>query len=117
MFATMESTRDMEALLLCEEEELIAMLAFNLLLKKRLRKRKRRHRWWVHPINRRRKQQGAYHNLVQELELDDDRFKEYFRLNKNQFAEVFSLVEADLVKHTRNREVIPPKERLALCLR
>ena len=42
---------------------------------------KRKHRYWVHDILRRRLQQGAYHNLVQELQLDSQRFHSYIRIS------------------------------------
>ena len=42
-------------------------------------------RVWVHSINRGRGQYGEYHRLCQELRLDEDRFKVYFRLNRQQF--------------------------------
>ena len=56
----------------------ILLLIF--LLRKRRRKRKRdykRKRFWVRSIFQRRKKQGEYHNLVQELRLGDREF--YFR--------------------------------------
>ena len=64
----------------------------------------------------RRRQLGANHNLVHELQLDNERFKLYFRVTKEQFGEVLILVEADLVKISRNLKVISPTQRLALCL-
>jgi len=39
-----------------------------------LKRRKSRRRIWIHAINGRRKQQGDFHNLLQELRKDDDRF-------------------------------------------
>jgi len=51
-------------------------------------RRRRRRSVWVHDINRGRRQFGEYHRLIQELRLDDARFKAYFRLNRQQFEEV-----------------------------
>ena len=44
---------------------------------------KRKHRYWIglHDILRRRLQQGDYHNLVQELQLDSQRFHSYIRIS------------------------------------
>lgn len=51
-------------------------LAAIIVLRCQLNKKKRR---WVHPINERRNEQGAYHNLVQELQVDPERHLKYFR--------------------------------------
>ena len=83
--------------------------------------KRRNHRWWVHDIIRNRLQQGAYHNLFKELKFDEEKFHQYFRLTREQFAQVLSYVEEDLSKHCRSREVICPvicpRQRLAICLR
>ena len=39
----------------------------------------RQHRFWVHEILRERQDYGAYYHLVNELELDRDKYHEYFR--------------------------------------
>ncbi|KAJ8352060.1 hypothetical protein SKAU_G00235360 [Synaphobranchus kaupii] len=73
---------------------------------------------WVHDINRGRKQFGEYHRLVQELRLDDARFKAYFRLNRQQFEEVLQKIGPTIAKmQTNYRETISPAERLCICLR
>ena len=64
------------------EEELMYKNITNIVsLKRRLLsgRCKRKHRCWVHDILRRR--QGAYHNLVQELQLDLEIFHSYFRMS------------------------------------
>ena len=100
---------------LIDEEELILIItAYNLIKKMNA---KRKHRFLVHEIIRRRRQQGAFHNLVQELQFDNENFKLYFRLTKEQFCHVLALVEGDIVKFAMNREAISPTQRLALCLR
>ncbi|KAK7461212.1 hypothetical protein BaRGS_00038747 [Batillaria attramentaria] len=35
---------------------------------------------------------GAFHNLIRELQADGDKFKVYFRLTREQFAQVAFLV-------------------------
>ena len=98
-----------------QNELMIIALAFNVICKKKNKRRK--HRWWVHSILKKRKGQGAYQNLVRELQEDGERFQQYFRVTREQFAQVLFLVGEDLVKHSRCREVICPRERLAICLR
>ncbi len=77
----------------------------------------RKHRFWVHSIWQKRSELGAYHTLVRELSLDDEKFREFFRLNKVQFGEVLASVECDLSKFCRSREVISARERLAIGIR
>ena len=67
----------------------------------------------MHPILERRKQ-GAFHNLVQELHMDDEKYQQYFRVNRQQFGMILSFVEKDLIKYSRCREVLRPKQRLAV---
>ena len=55
-------------------------------------------RLWVHDITRGSQQQGAYHNLVQELRFDDARFAAYFRLNKCQFEQLLRIVAPSIAK-------------------
>ncbi|KAG8316302.1 hypothetical protein J6590_054234 [Homalodisca vitripennis] len=56
---------------------------------------------WVHPINKKRENFGEYHHLIRDLKLDDDRFKTYFRLNKDEFEEVLSIIDEDISMSTR----------------
>jgi len=44
--------------------------------------KQRKHCWWVHNINRNWLQQGAYHNLVKELQFNGEKFQQYFRLTR-----------------------------------
>ncbi|KAL8582017.1 hypothetical protein ACOMHN_027998 [Nucella lapillus] len=82
-----------------------------------MKKRKqRRHRWWVHAILEKRRQYGTYHHLVQELQLDGEMFQQYFRLSREQFSQVLFLIGDTLIKDNRIRDVISPRERLAVCL-
>ncbi|KAK0137628.1 Protein ALP1-like [Merluccius polli] len=71
-------------------------------------------RLWVHDITRGRQQQGAYHNLVQELRFDDARFAAYFR----PFEQLLRIVAPSITKlDTKFRQAISPEERLCICLR
>ena len=90
-------------------------IAVCLLLQQRTSSRTRQ---WVHPLNQRRKQQGEYYNLVQELALDSRRYHNYFRMSPAPLEEVLSYVGQDLCKQTTTyREPIEAKQRLAVTLR
>ena len=63
--------------------------------KRRMMKRRRRRRrtLWVRPIFRRRRHQGEYHNLLQEMRLSDpDSHFRYLRMSKERFACLLSMV-------------------------
>ena len=60
------------------EDDLLLLL----LLAKR---KKSRRAFWVHPVNRRRREKGEFHGLVQELKLYHGRFRVYFRMSVGQF--------------------------------
>nr|XP_055025796.1 uncharacterized protein LOC129412676 [Misgurnus anguillicaudatus] len=73
---------------------------------------------WVHETLRKRRDFGEYHHLVQELRLDDVRFKAYFRMSWEQFDNLLSIVGLSITKmNTNYRESIGPAERLSICLR
>ncbi|KAK7162422.1 hypothetical protein R3I93_006656 [Phoxinus phoxinus] len=66
-----------------------------------LRSRRRRS-VWVHDILQARQQFGEYHRLVQELRLDDSRFQQYFRLDRNQFDNLLSKVGPRIERQDTN---------------
>ena len=106
------------SLLEIEENNLLLIaVGYRFMQLKKGSNKKRKHRWWVHNIIRNRIQQGTYYNLVKELQLDGEKYQQYFRLTREQFAQVLFYVEKDLVKYCRSREVICPRQRLAICLR
>ena len=49
----------------------------------------------------------CYH-LVRELELDEERFDQYFRTTREQFDQLLFYMEEDLMKYSRTTEVIRP---------
>ena len=53
-------------------------------------------------IIKKRSQYGTYNRLVRELQ-QDETYPWYFRLSREQFAQVLFYVEADLVKHCMSR--------------
>ena len=70
-----------------DERELETVLLLSLLFRRRRnRKAKRGRSMWVRPIFRRRKQQGEYHNLVQEMRLSDpESHFRYLRMSRERF--------------------------------
>ncbi|KAL2099402.1 hypothetical protein ACEWY4_005882 [Coilia grayii] len=73
---------------------------------------------WVHDILKERKRHGEYHHLVQELRLDDGRFKAYFRMSRQDFDNLLSIVGPTITKQDTNyRDSIGPAERLSICIR
>ena len=71
----------------------------------------------MHEINAQRKEKGIYHTLVQELRLGNDRHSQYFRMNKQSFDHLLSLVAPSITKQdTRLRDSIEPGLKLAVTL-
>lgn len=51
-------------------------------------------------------------------ELDDENFKMYYRVSRQQFDELLTMIAKDIAKSDTNfRKAISPEERLAICLR
>ena len=80
------------------EEEYLNLVKANIimgLLRRRRRRRCRRtyRRMWVRPIYRRRRQQGDYHNLLQEMRLSDpeSHFK-FLRMSREKFDSLLQMV-------------------------
>ena len=70
-----------------DEYDLLLLLA----LQRRRRKKKRK--MWVRPIFSRRRKQGEYHNLLQEMRLaDPDSHFRYMRMTKERFDSLLSEV-------------------------
>lgn len=76
-------------------------------------------RQWIHDVNLRRGEQGEFHNLFQELlQNDEDRFKMYCRMSKENFEYLFDLIKEDIEgQNTQFREAIGAREKLVVCLR
>ena len=80
--------------------------------------RPKKRRFWVHPLLERREQHGEFHQLIQELKLYHDRFRQYFRMSLAEFEALLAILGPDLMKqHTNYRVPIDPEQRLAVCLR
>lgn len=75
-------------------------------------------RLWVHECQRKRKSEGEFWTLYKELDDDETKFYQYFRMTKSKFNYLLQKVNEDLIKsNTCLREAISPRERLAVCLR
>ena len=74
--------------------ELVVLLA----LKRRRKKRKKRRRCWVRPIFQRRREQGDYHNLIQEMRLSDPQSHfQYVRMSKERFDSLLAKVSTSML--------------------
>ncbi|KAK8763957.1 hypothetical protein V5799_033434, partial [Amblyomma americanum] len=74
---------------------------------------------WVSPWLQRRKQQGAYENLMRELALEDsENYRRWIRMDTATFEELLGEVRPHITKKdTPFREAIQAGERLAITLR
>ena len=85
----------MDKLLDMEQHELLLIAVAHKFMQLITHNRRGKHRWWVHDIITNRLQQGAYHNLVKELQFDGEKFQQYFRLTREQFDQVLCYIEED----------------------
>lgn len=79
------------------------------------RERRRRRRVWVRAINTRRRQQGAFYNLFQEIKTDQQMFHKYTRMTLPTFQHLMDIVNPSLMK--RSLRALEPEQRVALTLR
>ena len=65
-----------------------------------------------------RKEQGAYHNLVQEMRLKDEKkFRNFHRMSVEEFDILLQKVSPFIAKAYYSREPISPGEMLSVTLR
>ena len=79
-----------------EQHELLLIAVAHKFMQLKMHNQRRKHRWWVHAIIKNRLKQGAYHNLVKELQCDEEKFQQYFRLTREQFDQVLCYIEEAL---------------------
>lgn len=73
-------------------------------------------RFWMSNHIRERPVKGDLLRIFYDLQ--DEYFKNYFRVNREQFEELLSLVKEDIKKQDTNfRKAISPIEKLAVTLR
>ena len=97
-----------------EDDEEI--LLFLLLIRRRLRASQRK-MWTKRWILRRK--QGAYDNLIRELNVEDpETFRQYHRLDRESFEDILQLISPHISKQdTQLRLSLNARERLAVTLR
>ena len=84
------------------EPEITTIAALYLMWEFEERMKHKCRRVWVHDILRRRSQLGEFHHLLQELRLDDGRFKRYFRLTGAMFDDLLARVGARTSRQDTN---------------
>ena len=78
---------------------------------------KRKHRFWVHDIIQKKKEFGVYYHLVRELEIDSEKFHEYFRMSSEKMEFVLNCIGPFINKRAIVRQPIDAKQRLAITIR
>ena len=78
-----------------EQLELLLIAVAHKFMQLKTHNQRRKHRWWVHDIIKNRFQQGAYHNLVKDLQFDEEKCQQYFWLTREQFDQVLCYIEED----------------------
>lgn len=96
---------------------LVSLLSmYYMKLKRRtIDKRWRNRRWLVRPVNQKRKQQGEYDNLFQELKNDEQMFHIYTRMNIPHWNKLLAILETYLTK--KSKKAFPAEQRLIITLR
>ncbi|RVE43807.1 hypothetical protein evm_011544 [Chilo suppressalis] len=94
------------------------VLAYYLYKKKQKEIEKRKRSSWVHPILLEREKYGAFQTLFTQLEEDETKFYNYFRMKKEIFQLLLTAIY-DKIRHedTDMRKSISPAERLAVTIR
>ena len=60
----------------------------------------------MHDILKKRKELGEYHRLVKELELEGERFHQYFRMSTEQFSYIVDIIGPELANGVEEKLVI-----------
>ncbi|MPC80964.1 hypothetical protein E2C01_075563 [Portunus trituberculatus] len=81
-------------------------------------KNRKKRKIWTRPWLAQRVEGSQYNNLIQELALEDqDRYKNWMRLDRNQFLEVLELIKPAIAKQDiKMRAAVLPQDRLAITL-
>ena len=71
----------------------------------------------MHNINSRRDSFGEFHNHLDDLLKDEEKFWRYFRMNSDTFKYILELTHTSIKKQNINfRRSISPEERLIVTL-
>jgi hypothetical protein len=102
----------------CRKRRLVALLSIYLILGRRKRLLEKKKRIWRKPWFSHHDEQGAFNNLLPELEVDDHSYRGFLRMSKQQFDNLVTLVGPVVERqNTHFRSAISPGERLAVTLR
>lgn len=83
------------------------------------KKKKRVRRYSVRPINRKRREDGAFATLfrdMQSLEYDSDQFCRYTRMTPDVFKKLVRLVGPSIQKHRNIITTLSPEHRLIMAI-
>ena len=84
---------------------------------RRRRRQKRRHRFWVHELLQ-FKHEGHMTQLVPRLMRLPEKFRDYFRMSREQMTYIENLISPEIVKQDSNfRMALRPREKLLVTLR
>ncbi|XP_046864372.1 protein ALP1-like [Xenia sp. Carnegie-2017] len=100
-----------------EDEEILLLLL--LLRQRRRRLRAKKRKIWTKKWILRRESQGAFTNLIREINVEDpEKFRQYHRVERRSFEEILGIVSPHIEKKdTQLRASIKPSERLSVTLR
>ncbi len=100
-----------------EDEEILLLIL--LLRRRKRRSRAANRKTWIKSWVSRRQTQGAFANIVRELDCEDpEKFRQFHRLDRASFEEVLTLVRPIIEKEdTQLRCSLKPVERLSVTLR
>ncbi|KYN02070.1 hypothetical protein ALC62_07124 [Cyphomyrmex costatus] len=95
------------------------LLAITATLSSILKKRKKykQKRFWTSELCQNRQDFGAFYKVYPIILHDSTMFKNYYRMTKEQFEDLLTLVAPIIIKQHMIRTPISPKERLLLILR
>ena len=72
----------------------------------------------MHNISSRRESLGEFHNLLDDLLKDEERFWRYFRMSSDTFKYILELIHTSINEQNKNfRRSISPEELLVVTLR
>lgn len=89
-----------------------------IVFRRRQRRKQKTRKVWIHHINRKRPDFGMFHHLHPDLQNDEKKFYDFFRMSEELFVILLDLVGPEISKlDTNYRKSITAEERLAICLR
>ncbi|CAH2018118.1 unnamed protein product [Acanthoscelides obtectus] len=77
--------------------------------------KKKRH--WVHPLWQKNKKFGIFNVYKKDLNLDDQKFKLFYRMKKETFSKLLTKLRPMLQKNTNFRKCVSPEESVLITLR